>query len=81
MSRAILCDRCGKAVQKAGQMFEINVAPYVSMRAVSASNVETADLCEDCTKTLKQYINNEVQMIVFKDKEAANDPVNNNPGI
>lgn len=81
MSKAILCDRCGKAIQKAGQMFEINVAPYVSMRAVSGSNVKTADLCEDCTETIRQYILNEVQMIVFKDKEAANDPVNNNPGI
>lgn len=73
MSKAILCDRCGKAIQKAGQMFEINVAPYVSMRVVSSSNVETADLCEDCTKTLKQYINNEVQMVLYKGREAAND--------
>lgn len=73
MSKAILCDRCGKAIQKAGQMFEINVAPYVSMRAVSASNVETADLCENCTKTLKQYINNEVQMVLYKGREAAGD--------
>ena len=73
MSKAILCDRCGKAIKKAGQAFEINIAQYVSMRAVSASNVKTADLCEDCTETIRQYILNEVQMVLYKDREAADD--------
>lgn len=69
MSKAMVCDRCGQVVHKADRMCQINIAPYVNMRAVSVSDVETYDLCQDCTETMMQYINNEGQMVLYKDKE------------
>lgn len=74
MSKALLCERCGKVVTKASEMNRMDIAPYVSMRAVSCSNVKGCDLCLECTETVWQYINNEVQMVLFKDKGAANQP-------
>ena len=81
MSKAMVCDRCGQVVHKAGQMREITIAPYVGMGTVADSGIKRLDLCQDCTETVMQYINNEVQMVLYKDREAADDPDNNNPGI
>lgn len=73
MSKAMVCDRCGQVVRKAGQMREITIAPYVGIVTVATSNIKRIDLCQDCTETVMQYINNEVQMVLYKDKEATND--------
>lgn len=73
MSKAMVCDRCGQVVHEVDRMCQISIAPYVNMRVVSRSDVETYDLCQDCIETVMQYINNEVQMVLYKDKEATND--------
>lgn len=73
MSRAMICDRCGAVIIKYGQMNEIQVTPYCGITAVSSSMAKRADLCKDCTETLMQYINNEVDMVIFNDREAADD--------
>lgn len=73
MSKGLICDRCGEVVKVPSLMNQIEICPYVSMRSVSAINVKTADLCEDCTETIRQYILNEVQMVLYKDREAADD--------
>lgn len=69
MSRGLICDRCGKVTEVPSEMNQIEICPYISMRSVSASETKTYDLCLDCTGTLNQYINNEVQMVLFKDRE------------
>ncbi len=73
MSKGLICDRCGKVVKAPSEMNQIEISPYVSMRSVSASETKTCDLCLDCTGTLIQYVSNEVQMVLYKDKEAAGD--------
>ena len=82
MSRALICDRCGAAIIKYSQMNEINITPYVGIRAVAETLSKSFDLCKDCTETLMQYINNEVDMVIFSNKEAADDQTeHSDPGI
>lgn len=73
MSRGLICDRCGEVVKVPSLMNQIEICPYISMRSVSASETKTYDLCLDCTGTLIQYVNNEVQMVLYTGKEAAGD--------
>lgn len=74
MAKGLICDRCGAVITQYSQMNEIDILPYVGVKAVNQSKCKSVDLCKDCTKTLMQYINNEVQMVLFKDKGAANQP-------
>ena len=73
MAKGIICDRCGAVSTHYGDVNEITLTPYVGVKTTVASQARSCDLCKDCTETLMQYINNEVQMIVFKDSEAAGD--------
>ena len=73
MSKAMVCDRCGQVVHKAGQIWEITIAPYVVGTVSASGSIKRLDLCKDCTETVMQYINNEVQMVLYKDREAADD--------
>lgn len=82
MAKGLICDRCGAVITRYSQMNEINITPYVGIRAVSASLCKSFDLCKDCTETLMQYINNEVDMVIFSNKEAADDQTeHSDPGI
>ena len=81
MAKGIICDRCGAVIKEYGKARSIEIMPYCGIKAVNQSMTISYDLCADCTETLMQYINNEVQMVLYKDKEAADDPDNNNPGI
>lgn len=78
MAKALKCDRCGTVVTRCGDMNEIKISPYVGITALSGSGIKCRDLCKDCTETLMQYINNEVEMIIFKDSEAAGDLMSGN---
>ena len=82
MAKGLICDRCGAVITNFKHMNEIQVSPYCGIQNVSASNSIRADLCKDCTETLMQYINNEVDMVIFSNKEAADDQTeHSDPGI
>lgn len=82
MSRALICDRCGAIIIKYSQMNEISIHPYIGIKSINQSDCKSADLCKDCTETLMQYINNEVDMVIFSNKEAADDQTEHcDPGI
>ena len=82
MAKGLICDRCGKVITKFGNMNEITITPYCGIRAISTSMSKSIDLCKECTETLMQYINNEVDMVIFSNKEAADDQTDNcHPGI
>lgn len=48
--------------------------PYCGIKALNQSSVTSFDLCKDCTETVLQYIDNQVEMVIFKGKEAADEP-------
>lgn len=73
MAKGIICDRCGAVSTHYGDVREITLTPYVGVKATAASKARSYDLCKDCTETLMQYINNEVQMVLYKGREAAGD--------
>lgn len=81
MSKGIICDRCGAVITEYGKARSIEIMPYCGIKAVNQSMTISYDLCADCTETVMQYIDNQVEMVIFKGKEAADDPVDNNPGI
>lgn len=70
MAKVLKCDRCGTVVTRCGNMNEIKITPYIGITTLAMSSNKWCDLCKDCTETLMQYINNEVDMIIFKDSEA-----------
>lgn len=85
MARGLICDRCGAVYESTNvhNMNEIKITPYrKDVRLTAESKADYYDLCKDCTETLMQYVNNEVDMVIFNNKEAADDKTeHNNPGI
>lgn len=82
MAKGLICDRCGAVITQYGQMNEIDIFPYIGIKAVNQSKCKSVDLCKECTETLMQYINNEVDMVIFNDGRAADDQTDNSdPGI
>lgn len=77
MSKGLICDRCGAVITQYSQMNEIDILPYIGIKAVNQSKCKSVDLCKDCTETLMQYINNEVDMVIFNDGRAADDQTDN----
>lgn len=75
MAKGLICDRCGAVYEDANvhNMNEIKITPYRKVRLVAESQAAYCDLCKDCTGTLIQYINNEVDMVIFNDGRAADD--------
>lgn len=76
MSKGLICDRCGAVYEGTNvhNMYEIKMTPYrKDVRLTADSKTKYFDLCKDCTETLMQYINNEVDMVIFNDREAADD--------
>ena len=71
MAKGIICDRCGAVITEYGKAKSIEIMPYCGIKAVNQSKSISFDLCKDCTDTVIQYIKNEVKMILFNDKEAA----------
>lgn len=82
MAKALICDRCKAVITRYGQMNTIKIMPYIGIEAVNQSNSKSVDLCNECTKTLMQYINNEVEMVIFNDRRAEDDKTeHSDPGI
>lgn len=71
MAKGIICDRCGAVITEYGKAKSIEIMPYCGIKAVNQSMTISYDLCKDCTETVMQYINNEVEMVLFKNEEAA----------
>lgn len=71
MAKGIICDRCGAVIKEYGKAKSIEIMPYCGIKAINQSQSISFDLCKDCTDTVIQYIKNEVEMILFNDKEAA----------
>ncbi|MBR4668425.1 MAG: hypothetical protein IKO76_06685 [Butyrivibrio sp.] len=80
MAKGLICDRCGAVITKYSQMNEIKITPYIGVNVVAEVKAKHCDLCKDCTETLLQYINNEVQMILFKPQEAAGEETDTTGG-
>lgn len=82
MAKGLICDRCGAVSTEFKNMTQIKAAPYNGNLLTADSKVKHFDLCKDCTETLMQYINNEVDMVIFNDREAADDKTeHSDPGI
>lgn len=75
MASGVICDRCGAVIQEFDtvQANQIKIYPYVDAYTVSRSDVKKWDLCKDCTETVMQYINNQVDMVIFKNEGAADE--------
>ena len=74
MSKGLVCDRCGALItNNKSEMNEIRISPYCGFSCISASQSKYFDLCKDCTETVMQYVNNDVQMVIFNDSKATNE--------
>lgn len=74
MSQGLVCDRCGALITNdASEMNEIKISPYDGFLSVSESKSKYFDLCKDCTETVMQYIDNQVQMVLFNDSKTSNE--------
>lgn len=74
MAKGLICDRSGAVITQYSQMNEIDILPYVGIKAVNQSKCKSVDLCKDCTETVMQYINGDVQMVIFNDSKAEIEP-------
>lgn len=82
MAKGLICDRCGAVFTQYEQVNAIEILPYTGINAVSQSKREKVDLCKECTETVMQYINNEVDMVIFNDRRAEDDQTeHSDPGI
>lgn len=84
MAKGLICDRCGAVIRSKdfGQVNMIEITPHVGLEVVAALKSKSFDLCKECTETLIQYINNEVDMVMFNNGRAADDQTDNcDPGL
>lgn len=61
MSKARKCDKCGAFYEP----YRTNIV-ILSRDSLSADGL---DLCPDCMDTLKKWLNNDVQMVLFSGSE------------
>ena len=73
MAKGIICDRCGAVITEYGKARSIEIMSDCGIKAVNQSRTISFDLCKDCTDTVIQYVKNEVNMILFNDKEATDE--------
>ena len=48
MSKARICDRCGKVCKSISGMTKMEMRSYISMDSLSDVGVNSLDLCEQC---------------------------------
>lgn len=48
MSKARICDRCGKVCKSISGMIKMKMISYISMDSVSGTQSKSLDLCEQC---------------------------------
>lgn len=76
MARGLICDRCGALItNNVSEMNMIKISPHFGFLGLSESQSKYFDLCKDCTKTVIQYINGDVQMVLFNDSKAESEVV------
>lgn len=56
MSKAIVCDRCGKAIKEPKDISKLEVYNYISFTSVNASEVITKDICKECLDIIMLFI-------------------------
>ena len=69
MGKALICDRCNKVIRKYGEMNHIEIKKYIGVAVVNELDTISIDLCQECTETVLQYVNNKVQMVLYSPKE------------
>lgn len=48
MSKARICDRCGKVCKNISGMIKMEMSSYISMDTLSGTQSNSLDLCEQC---------------------------------
>lgn len=48
MSKARICDRCGKVCKSISGMIKMEMSSYISMDTLSGTQSNSLDLCEQC---------------------------------
>lgn len=48
MSKARICDRCGKVCKSVSGMIKMEMSSYISMDAALDAKCKSLDLCEQC---------------------------------
>ena len=84
MAKGLICDRCGAVIMAphSSSINKIEISPHVGIDCVANGRSKSFDLCKDCTETLMQYIKNEVDMVIFNDRRAADDQTeHSDPGL
>ena len=56
MSKAKICDRCGKVCKSVSGMIKIEMRPYITFEAVLDAKCKSFDLCEQCIDELDVWI-------------------------
>ena len=52
MSKARICDRCGKVCKSVSGMIKMEMSSYISMDAALDAKSNSLDLCEQCFEEL-----------------------------
>lgn len=50
MSKARICDRCGKVCKSISGMIKMEMSPYITMDTVLDVKGKSLDLCEQCVE-------------------------------
>lgn len=56
MSKARICDRCGKVCKNVSGMMKMNMSPYISTEAALETKSNSLDLCEQCFEEFGAWI-------------------------
>ena len=75
MSKALVCDRCGKVCKSVSGMKKIEITSYITFAAALEANNHSLDLCEQCFDEFNEWITEILR------REMGDDPEHNNPGI
>lgn len=62
MSKAIICDRCGKAIKEPKGISKLEVYNYISFTSVNASEVITKDICKECLDKIMLLIDSKEEL-------------------
>ena len=75
MSKAMICDRCGKVFKKISGAKKIEITSYITFGATLDGNAQSVDLCEQCFDEFGAWMSEILR------REMGDDPQHNNPGI
>ena len=75
MSKAMVCDRCGKVFKKISGAKKIVITSYITFGATLDGKAQSLDFCEQCFDEFEKWTSE-----IFR-REMGDDPEYNNPGI